>query len=85
METSIGSRDWLVSEVPDNVWQAINDRYEEMSQKTSEKDLEDVLEFIHVSATPKPGEGMGVQFQPQGETRMLYMSTPWLCCHREGK
>ena len=63
LETPIGAHDWSVSEVPAKVWQAINDLQDKMSRKASEKDLEDVLEFMNASATSKPGERMGVQFQ----------------------
>ena len=73
LETAVGSRDWTDSEVPANIWQALNDLHEEMSKKASEKDLEDVLEFMNVGATPKPREGMGVQFEtPRRNPESIY-------------
>ena len=77
LETSIGSRDWSVSEGPANLWQAINDLQEEMTKKASENDLEDVLEFINDNATPTTGEGTGVQFEtPKRNPDSIYGQSP---------
>ena len=60
----MGKRDWSVSELPANVWQAIHDLQEEMSRKASERDLEDILEFMQECAGRKLIQGTsGVQFQ----------------------
>ena len=62
--TALGTCDWSDSEVPANVWQAIDDLHDEMSRKASEKDLEDILEFIQEGSNSKPNQGeTGVQFQ----------------------
>ena len=53
----------MVSEVPANVWQAIRDLQDKMSQKAMERDLEDILELIHDDLGSKPNQGVGVQFQ----------------------
>ena len=64
VETALGTYDWSVSEVPANVWQTINDLHDEMSRKATEKDLEDILEFIQEGSNSKPNQGAtGVQFQ----------------------
>ena len=57
METALGTRDWSISEVPANVWQAINDLHDEMSRKASEKDLDDILEFVQEGSKSKPNQG----------------------------
>ena len=63
LEMSLGRCDWSVPEVPANVWQAIHDLQQEMSQKASEKDLEDILEFVQEGTGSNPSQGAGVQFQ----------------------
>ena len=63
LETSLGRQDWSESEVPANVWQAIHDLQEEMSRKATERDLEDVLEFVQEGTGSGPGQGTAVQFR----------------------
>ena len=64
LETSLGTRDWSVPELPANVWQAIQDLQGEMSRKASETDLEDILEFLQEGTRAKPTQSnAGVQFQ----------------------
>ena len=64
VETSLGTCDWLKSELPANVWQAIHDLQDEMSQKASEKDLEEISEFMQEGLNAKPIQGNpGVKFQ----------------------
>ena len=37
VETAIGKRDWSIAEVPANIWQAVSDLQDEMSQKRQTK------------------------------------------------
>ena len=62
LETAVRKCDWSVAKVPANIRQAINDLYDEMSQKASDKDLENILEFMQEGASANPGQGTGVQF-----------------------
>ena len=68
LETSLGKCDWSVSEVPANFWQAIRDLQDEMSQKATERDLEDILELIQDDSSSKPTQGSGVQSGVQFHT-----------------
>ena len=64
VETSLGKRDWSDSELPTNVWQAIQDLRDKMSRKATEKDLSDILEFMQEGSNAKPTQGnSSVQFQ----------------------
>ena len=63
LETSIRKCDWSIAELPANIWQAINDLNDKISQKASDKDLEDILEFIQEGSSANPGQGTAVQFQ----------------------
>ena len=63
LETAIGNRDWSSAEVPANIWQAISDLREEMSRKATNKDMEDILEFIQEDPSKNPTQGTGVHFQ----------------------
>ena len=64
VETSLGKRDWLESKLPTNVWQAIHDSRDKMSQMATEKDLSDILEFMQEGSNAKPTQGnSSVQFQ----------------------
>ena len=76
LETSLGRRDWSISEVPANVWQAIRDLQEEMSRKASETDLEDVLEFMQEGTGSNPTQATGVQFRtPIRPSTDIYMDS----------
>ena len=74
LETAIGKRDWSVAEVPANVWQAISDLHDDMSRKATNRDLEDILEFIQEDASKNPSQGSGVHFQTPLRNPDTYIS-----------
>ena len=63
VEAAIGKRDWSTEEVPANIWQALSDLQDEMTRKASNKDLEDILEFLQEDPSSNPPQGPGVQFR----------------------
>ena len=82
LETAIRKRDWSIAEVPANIWQAINDLHDEMSQKVSNRDLENILEFIQEDPRKNPTQGTGVCFQTPLRNPDTYISGRGRC--REG-
>ena len=83
LETAVRKRDWSVAEVPASVWQAINDLHDKMSWKASDKDLEDILEFMQEGASANLGQGTGVQFQTPLRNPDTYISMNGVLLRRE--